>query len=202
MSKSEADFQASINMLQAALGMYEAGLKDGYRVVATELRKLLCAKNPLLPRVRPDFKLHKLHWTELLEGCPSLADGMAFMTPGRLSISRATGTYHFELMFGKSGELMEPEEWVRQPFLSPSITIWELIKSVADKEGAHSDPDYNDTLVQAKIVKYVEADSHIPAIVALGDYLMKCLQEHGSNLPRNRTSRKAVSRTDRRGETP
>ena len=103
MSKSEADFQASINVLQAALGMYEAGLKDCYRVVATELRKLLCDKNPLLPRVRPDFKLHKFHWTELLEGCPSLADGMAFMIPGRLSINRATGTYHFELMFGKSG---------------------------------------------------------------------------------------------------
>jgi hypothetical protein len=180
MSKSEEDFQASISVLRAALSMYGSGLKEGYRVVATELRKLLCDKNPLLPRVRPDFKLHKLDFTELLEECPSLADGMVFMMPGRLSVNRATGTYHFELTFGKSGKLMEPQEWVRQPFLSPSITIWELIKSVADKEGAHSDPDYNDTLVQAKIVKYVQDDSHIPAIVALGDYLMERLRKTGA----------------------
>jgi hypothetical protein len=52
-----------------------------------------------------------------------------------------------------------------------------LIKSVADKESAHSDPDYNETLLQAKIVKYVEDDSHIPAIVALGDYLVKWLND-------------------------
>ncbi len=159
--------------------MYNSGLKDAYRVVATELRKLLCDRNPLLLRVRPDFKLHKLHWTEVLEGCPSLADGMEFMMPGQLNVS-ADGTYHFELMFGKSITLIEPKEWVRQPFLSPSITIWELIKSVADKEGAHSDPDFDETLVRAKMVKYVRDDSHIPAIVALGDYLTNRLRDSGA----------------------
>jgi hypothetical protein len=105
---------------------------------------------------------------------------MEFMMPGQLTVKRATGTYHFELTFAGPDKLMEPREWVRQPFLSPSITIWELIKSVADKEGAHSDPDYNDTLVQAKMVKYVKDDSHIPAIVALGDYLMKWLRDSGA----------------------
>jgi hypothetical protein len=179
MSKSEEDFQASIRVLRGALSMYESGLRDAYRVIATELRKLLCDRNPLLLRVRPDFKLHKLHWTELLEGCPSLVDGMEIMMPGRLTM-KSDGTSHFELMFAKSITLLDPKEWVRQPFLSPSITIWELIKSVADKEGAHSDPDYNETLVRAKIVKYVRDDSHIPAIVALGEYLANWLRDNGA----------------------
>lgn len=176
MSKSEDDFQASVRVLQGALAMYDSGLKDAYRVVATELRKLLCDKDPLLVRVRPNLKLHKLHWTEVLESCPSLAEALEVMVPGQSSIS-SDGTYHFELMFAKSMMLMEPEEWIRQPFFSPSITIRELIKSVADKEGAHSDPDYNETLVRAKMVKYVRDDSHIPAIVALGDYLAKWLRD-------------------------
>jgi hypothetical protein len=96
--------------------------------------------------------------------------------PGRLSVS-SDGNSYFELMFGKSTTLIDPIEWLAQPFLSPPITIRELIKSVADKESAHSDPDYNETLLQAKIVKYVEDDSHIPAIVALGDYLVKWLND-------------------------
>jgi len=177
MSKSEEDFQASIRVLQGALAMYDSGTTDAYRVIATELRKLLCDKNPLLPRVRPEFMLHKLHWTELLERCPSLAVGLELIMPGELTVSK--GMYHFELMFGKSNALMKPKDWVKQPLLSPSITIWELIKSVADKEGAHSDPDYNETLVQAKMVKYVRDDSHIPSIVALGDYLVKWLRDSG-----------------------
>jgi hypothetical protein len=176
VSKSEQDFQASLRILAAALNMYESGTKDAYRIVATELRKLLCDRNPLLPRVRPDVRLHKLHWTEVLERCPSLADGMQMMMPGRLSVS-TNGAYHFELMFANSGVLMEPSSWVKQPFLSPNITLWELIKSVADKEGAHSDPDYNETLLLGKLVTYVQDESHIPAIIALGDYIRKWLRD-------------------------
>lgn len=179
MSKSEEDFQASIHIILGALEMYDSGLKDAYRIIATELRKLLCDKNPLIPRVHPSFKLHKLHWTEVLENTPSLIDGLVVMMPGRLSVT-SNGTYHFQLTFAKSATLIEPLEWVKQPLLSPSITIRELIKSVADKEGAHSDPDYNETLVQAKIVKYVQDDSHIPTIVALGDYLVRWLYDSGT----------------------
>jgi hypothetical protein len=179
MTKSEDDFQASVVVLQEALRMYDSGERDAYRLIATELRKLLCDRDPLLPRVRPGLKLHKLHWTQVLEGCPSLAEGLEVMMPGQLTVSR-DGTYDFELVFAQPTALVGPTEWVGQPFLSPSITVWELIKSVADKEGAHSDRDYNETLVRAKMVKYVRDDSHIPAVVALGRYLTKWLRDSGA----------------------
>jgi hypothetical protein len=40
--------------------------------------------------------------------------------------------------------------------LNINITIRELIKSVADKEGAHSDPVFDSTLLFAKLIKYVK----------------------------------------------
>jgi hypothetical protein len=179
MSKSEADFQASVGVLERALADYDSGARDAYRVIATELRKLLCDRNPLLPRVRPGLKLRKLRLTQILEGCPSLAEGVEVMVPGQLSIS-SDGTYDFELVFAQPITLMEPTKWARQPFLSPSITVWKLVKSVADKEGAHSDPHYDETLMRAKRVKYVRDGSHIPAIVALGRYLTKRLRDSGA----------------------
>jgi hypothetical protein len=179
MPKSEQDFLASIRVLEGALRLYYSGLKDAYRVVATELRKVLCDRDPLLPRVRPGFRLHKLSWTEILEECPSLADGLANIMPGQLMMSD-DGSSRFELTFAKSGTLMVPKDWVRQPFLSPSVTVWELIKSVADKEGAHSDPNFNPALIEAKLVRYVRDESHIPATLALGEYLFRWLHDGGA----------------------
>lgn len=101
------------------------------------------------------------------------------MMPGRLSVS-ADGVSHFELLFAKSQELMAVEEWIRQPFFSPSISIRELVKSVADKEGAHCDPDFNETLILAKLVKYARNESHVPAVVAIGDYLSQWIRDSGS----------------------
>lgn len=183
MSKSEDDFGASLDVMTVSIANYRTGVAASYRVVATELRKLLCDRNPLLPRVRPSLRLHKLHWTEVLEACPSLADGLEVMMPGRLSIS-AHGNSHFELLFAKSGNLMAVEEWIQQPFFSPSISVRDLIKSVADKEGAHSDPDFNETLVRAKLVKYDRNESHMSAVVAMGDYLVNWIRDSGT-LPPN-----------------
>ncbi|MBI4528202.1 MAG: hypothetical protein HY695_30785 [Deltaproteobacteria bacterium] len=182
MSKSEEDFQASLKILETAVTHYHRGLKDAYRVVAGELRKLLCDANPLLPRVRPKIRLHKLIWTEKLEGCPSLVNGLEVIIPGSMS-QRPDGSCRFELLFAMNPVLMEVDQWIEQPFLSPSITVRELIRSVADKEGVHSDPDYNDTLIAAKLVKYIRDDSHIPSIIALGEYLLKWLRDCGGNTP-------------------
>lgn len=173
--KSEGDFRASLRILAKAVNDYFAGFEDGYRTVAVQLRLLLCDGNPLLPRVRPDLELHKLYWTEVLEGMPSLAENLAVLMPGQLTVSSG-GLSYFELIFAKSG-FLPVNQWVEQPFFSPNITVRELIKSVADKEAAHSDPGFNDTLLEAKIVKYVQVESHIPGIIAIGQYLLRWLAD-------------------------
>jgi len=57
-----------------------------------------------------------------------------------------------------------------------NITIRQLIKSVANKEGAHSDPKYDPTLRFIKSVKLVDQDIHIKFIVAIGEYILKWLK--------------------------
>lgn len=177
ISKSEADFRASLRILAKAVNDYFAGFEDAYRTVAVQLRLLLCDKNPLLARVRPNLELHKLHWTAVFEEMPSLAEGVTFLMPGEITVSGGELSY-FELLFAKSG-LMPINKWVEQPFFSPHVTVRELIKSVADKEAVHSDQDFNDTLLEAKIVKYVQVESHIPGIIGIGQYLVRRIADVG-----------------------
>ena len=80
MTKSEKDFQQSVKVLRPTLEMYQAGKKFLYLPIATELRKLLCdtrsgKDNSLIPRVRPDFRLRRWMWTDVLEGTARTPDG-------------------------------------------------------------------------------------------------------------------------------
>ena len=81
MNKTRIDYEASLRVLDANIALFHEGVKDTYRVVATELRKLLCDKKALLPRVFREVKFHKLHSTGLLEKRPDLAKHLAVMMP-------------------------------------------------------------------------------------------------------------------------
>jgi hypothetical protein len=169
--KAAADFLATVAVLEANIELFHGGVRDVYRVVATELRKLLCdGKSTLLPRVFIDVRLHKLHWTHVLERTPSLAEGLQILVPGRLKV--INGKPHFELLFAPTQEQMELEEWLQQPLLGPDLSVRELIRSVADKEGAHADPRYNEALARAKCVKYVTDESHLHCVVGIAEYLL------------------------------
>ena len=181
MEKTELDFIASKKVLKLSIENYKNGVKEAYRPASVELRKLLCDKKALLSRARPDLKLHKLHCTEVFENAPSLKDGLTMIMPGRLSID-SNGNSWFELTFSKEQALMTVEDWISQPFLNINITIRELIKSVADKEGAHSDLKYGDTLEFSKMIKYINDESHIPGIIAIGDYLCKWIEDSKSQI--------------------
>lgn len=171
MNKTELDFQASGKNLRKFIELYKSGSKEMYLPISVELRKLLCDKNPLLPRARPNFEMHKLHWTKLLEGMPSLREAMVMMIPGKLTFDDS-GNSSFQLSFADPLILISIKEWIGQPFLNIKMTIWGFIKSVADKEGAHSDTEYDDNLLFAKGILFVEDESHIQAIVAIADYLL------------------------------
>jgi hypothetical protein len=184
VTKSEQDFQNSCRLLSEGLRLYRSGVQEAYLFVANELRKLLCDSDPLLPRVRPAFRLHKLHTTDMYEQRPDLARSMNWHMPGRLH-GDGKGGFHFELLFSNNDVnlLMEPAAWIAQPFFNAKITVRELIKSVADKEGAHSDRNYNETLLRAKAIQMGTHESHIPAVVAIGEYLLNHLQYSRSLVP-------------------
>ena len=116
-------------------------------------------KLSLLPRVFKDIKLHRLHISKILLDCPSLADGLEHMMPGRLEIKDGRAT--FRLLFANTKEQIPLEDWINQPLFTSRITVWELIKSVADREAAHSDPKFNTTLEQARNFLYHKDYSHV-----------------------------------------
>ena len=171
MDKTRIDYDACCRVLDANIALFHQGVKDTYRVVATELRKLLCDKKALLPRVFQEVKFHKLHLTGLLEKDPSLADHLLVYVPGRLSADN-TGKSRFVLTFDSARQQMELGPWLDQPLFAPNLSVRDLIMSVANKEGAHSDPDYNESLLRAKMVEYVKEESHQPCIIAIAEYVL------------------------------
>jgi hypothetical protein len=51
-----------------------------------------------------------------------------------------------------------------------------LIKSVADKEGAHADPDYNATLRHMRQWKLIDDESHKMVVCGIARYLLDLLE--------------------------
>ncbi|HCM42748.1 MAG TPA: hypothetical protein DIS66_05510 [Candidatus Omnitrophica bacterium] len=69
-------------------------------------------------------------------------------------------------------------DWLNQPLFNEEITVGELVRSVADKEGAHSDPDYNDTLrVTYAFHSPFNGYAHQEYIVYIGEYILYMLKK-------------------------
>ena len=170
--KQEEDFENSIQLLKSYLESYEAGNALVYLPMAVELRKLLCETHgkPLMEVVIPDIEFYKLHSTELFGNNPGLLVGLQNFMPGRLSYSGRT-LPTFNLLFSKKQEKMKLEPWIDQMFFKEGISIRELIKSVADKEAAHADKKYNDTLLHCKSWTFDDIGCHILGIYSLARFI-------------------------------
>jgi hypothetical protein len=170
--KNKEDLINSFELLNFYLKEFESGKTIMYLPMAVELRKLLCEKNPspLLERTIPEFKLYKLHFTGIIDKSPSLLNGLEHSMPGSLS-TLENGTLVFNLGFAHSREQMTITDWISQPFFKESVTIYELIKSVADKEAAHADVKYNDTLTYCKSWSYGNIDTHVLGIYGISKFL-------------------------------
>jgi hypothetical protein len=168
--KTAADFLASVDVLNANLDLFHRQIRQVYRPLATELRKLLCDKpdRTLLPRVFEDVRLHKLASTERLERSPVWRDA-TFFSSGTLLVTREVTRYTLE--FAASREQMPLDVWLQQPIMSPQMTIRDLIRSVADKEGAHSDPAPNDVLKFTGRIRYGADVSHSHEIAGIAEYI-------------------------------
>lgn len=167
-TKNKTDLLNSFQLLSTYLKGFENGEQLLYLPMAVELRKLLCENNPspLVTRVIPDFKLYKLHSATLFDGTPSLLKGLEHFMPGKLEVGDNNVTI-LRLSLSRTKELMEVREWTDQIFFKEKITIRGLIKSVADKEGAHSDANDNATLEYSKNWLYKDVSSRILGIYAI-----------------------------------
>jgi len=174
--KSKEDFLASLEIIKESIKHYDEGQVNFYRVVATELRKLLCDKDPLILKIYPNIYFHKFHSTKLLEDNPNLKDDLRILLPGQI------GGLHFIPKFVGQNDLLNLSDWLSQPILIyGEINIFNLIKSVADKEGAHSDKEFNETILLSKLIKFNDTDSYKSIIVGIGEYIINLIKQEYYN---------------------
>ncbi len=171
MDKAIEDFLASRNILATNIRLFHEGHRDLYRVISVELRKLLCdGRNSLVPRLFPNARLHPLRGR-----LPDyLKEGLVLHIPTMINFDGKGGARITQL-FDKTAQPIPVEEWLTQDLFNRDITINELIRSVADKESAHSDRKYNETIAFIRSVKLLDEDIHRQHIVAIGEYILELL---------------------------
>lgn len=178
MNKNKAlvDLKASVSILESNIRLFHEGTTATYRSISVLLRLLLCDKKPLLTRIFPNLKLHPLRGgiTKEMEE-DYIKDRVFLYIHAKIRLDTKDGVKIIEL-FDESREPIELTEWLDQSLFKQKITIKELIKSVADTEGAHSDPNYNNTLNYTRSIKLDNEAIHIKYIIAIGEYILKWLK--------------------------
>ena len=173
--KAIEDLVASRNIMQSNIELFHKGHKDVYRVIAVELRKLLCdGRSSLLPRLFSTIKLHPLRGASPGSDLSDLMERAVFRMPSLVEFDGKGGSKIIEL-FDPTKEPINIDVWLSQSLFNKDITIENLIRSVADKEAAHSDKYYNETLKFTKSIKLVSEDIHKQHIVAIGEYVLEVL---------------------------
>jgi len=93
--KAVSDLRGSVDILRANIGLYHSGTAAVYRVVACELRKLLCdGNNSLLTKLFDDLRLHPVidsHGDSFAIE-KSEPDVNVFKVPGRMRFKRGQTT--------------------------------------------------------------------------------------------------------------
>lgn len=172
--KSLKDLEASLAVISSNVTSYHAGNVHAYRPVAVELRKLLCdtrakTDNSLLKRLSPDFRLRPLSGNQ-----NRIDEYTVLYIPGQVSFN-GRGSGNLSQLFNESAPSLAWDEWLQQKLFDFTTTIKEFIRSVADKEGAHSDKSYNTVLRKTKSVVLSDDALVAKTILAIGRYVVKAL---------------------------
>lgn len=152
MFKPREDIDASCSVMVSNIKNYYEENKHSYRAVAVELRKLLCDTNKgddisLLKRLFPDFCLRPLC------GSQDKIDKYPVFYMSGIIYSDGKGFSKISQLINEDAPSLLIDEWLDQRMIDGTTTVRNFIRSVADKEGAHSNKKYNEILKKTKTVK-------------------------------------------------
>ena len=175
--------ETHLSFLQEFVHEYDKGKKEYYKKVATELRILLCdtkfekyengkrnrVDNSLLLKLFPGLKLHPIPFQPDPEEFRERGQELISFTPGTVSFNR--GKFRYYDIFDLNKEPISVNSWLYQRF-DVFVTIRDLIKSVADKNGgAHVDNDINETLVRTSH-EFIGSKAVAVYIIEIGRYII------------------------------
>ena len=172
--KSLYDMDASLAVIASNVNAYYAGNLHAYRPVAVELRKLLCdtqgkTNNSLIKRLFPDLRLRPLSVNKNY-----IKRTTALYIPGQLCFDGRGGSRMIQL-FNELAPALLLDDWLQQKIFDFRTTIKSFIRSVADKEGAHSDKSYNTTLRKTKSIFLTNDTIAAKTILSIGCFVIKTL---------------------------
>ena len=176
-TKSLADLENVKKNLDSNLHSYDGGNSSAYVDIAVKLRILLCDrrtadKKPLLERLNPNCRFHRII------SMPSIIvdNPHAFFMPFEISSDGKGGSKIVRMFNDMYPADLTVDSWLDQRILNRDLSIKELILSVADKEGAHSDTEYDEILRYGQMIGLPSGQIHKEIIVAIGRYVAKILK--------------------------
>jgi hypothetical protein len=189
--KLKSDFESSHENLRDCIELFHSGRRSQYQLAAAILRKLLCdlsekafleeKTNPsLLPKLIKDILLPRIGENMTPFGDKnslSREDILAYSIyiPGLIQTTE-NGKSKILQLFQENASLLNLHDWLNQIVMIVNdevITVYQLIKSVADKEAVHSDNDYNETIKSSKHFIAGDDESHQIYIIAIAELILR-----------------------------
>ncbi len=132
-----------------------------------------------MKRLFPDFRLRPLSGNQ-----NRIDEHTVLYIPGQVSFD-GRGGGSLSWLFNESAPSLSLDEWLQQKLFDFTTTIKDFLRSVADKEGAHSDKSFNTVLRKTKSVVLSDDALASKAILAIGRYVVKTLAIHmvNDNIP-------------------
>jgi len=170
------DIVDSLQILKINIENYDNGEKVVHKVIAVQLRILLCdtnrgRENSLLPKLIDNPKLHPMQKMPHLEEIKKdTSRRLLFFDTGTYS----SGSNRITNIFDKSSQKISLRNWLDQYIFDFTITLKKLIKSVANKAGgAHVDCNLDDTLRKTSTTILNDDISHSIYLIEIGRYILE-----------------------------
>jgi len=179
--KSKVDFERALNIIEDCCKLVFQGKIDHWVSVAVQLYILLIdrgnKKGPLVEAFYPNITFHPILGYQPNDAKFAISKLNEFhgpdntLYPGKIRVKN--GKFYPIYVFDERAVPILRKEWLNQPYISGKITIKELLKSVRNKEGAHSDEKYDETLVKTRFFMIAGISIDVIGIASIGEYIVK-----------------------------
>ncbi len=179
--KAQENYARIIATIQDRCKLIFEGKTEHWASLAVDLYTLLISRGyngkPLIEIIHPGITFHPIMGPLETAGKKALDELRDILGPDHImypgKIAFRAGKFYPIYMFDIQAEPVPRNAWLNQPYLSGNITIKELLTSVRNKEGAHSDPNYNDTLLKTRFFKIAGHSIDVLGIASIAEYIIK-----------------------------
>ena len=190
--KARENYERCLEIIDDCSKLVYQGKINHWVNIAVQLYIMLIdrgnSKGPLVELFHPGITLHPILGYQPQKDDSPLTNLDIILGPDSVrypgKLRRKENRFYPVYVFDQRADPLSREEWLDQPYLSGRVTIRNLLKSVRNKEGAHSDRNYDDTLVKTRSFMIVDIPIDVIGIASIGEYVaqrIRSLDNDGRN---------------------